>query len=108
MDEDLDEEDEEAVQAGSGPAPAQLLEPGEFDAAHLAELRTDILHKMLSAETVLSGRFKGAKGGWEALVGRLVAHASDEQGAEEMDAVVDYAAADFRARLGRYDAAYCC
>ena len=95
VDEDFDDEDFEAIPA---PGPAQLLEPVELDPAGLSELRSDILKKILSADSVLAGRFKGARGGWVALVGRVVAQGADEEDGKEMDAIVDYAAEDFRTR----------
>ncbi|KAI9018296.1 Symplekin tight junction protein C terminal-domain-containing protein [Hyaloraphidium curvatum] len=104
--EDADEEADEAEDLSAMPLTGRVMEPEELDEAQLAELWTDILQKMLRAESVLGGRFKGARNGWEALVGRLVAHSSlakvedgaDEGASAETDAVVDYVAEDFRSR----------
>lgn len=95
-------EDEGEEYYPSGPAPAKLQEPSELDGKALSNLRSKILDKVLSADSALSGRFKGARPGWEALVGRLAAHGTVLDGEDgeqkEMDAIVEYAAGDFRVR----------
>jgi len=68
------------------------MEPPLLDASGMAELRSEILKKVFASESVLSGRFRGARGGWEVLVGRLVAEG------DVGDGVVEFVAGDFRGR----------